>query len=55
VFQRPEFSASHGVDLGGGDVRLGNAAGGYSAFPARSTSSERELNAGDQGANEVIE
>src|SRR5262249_15084920 len=45
VFQRPEFPASRGVNLGGGDVRLGNAAGRHSAFPARSTGSERELNA----------
>src|SRR5262249_57971293 len=45
VLQRPEFPTSPGVDLGGGDVRLGNAAGRHSAFPARSTSSERELNA----------
>jgi len=45
VLQRPEFPASPGVDLGGGDVRLGNAAGRHSAFPARSTGSERELNA----------
>src|SRR5262249_4209387 len=42
VFQRPEFPASRGVDLGGGDVRLDNAAIRHSAFPARSTGSERE-------------
>ncbi len=45
VLQRPEFPASRGVDLGGGDVRLGNAASGHSAFPARSIGSERELSA----------
>src|SRR5262249_1252566 len=45
VFQRPEFPASRSVDLGGGDVRLDDAAIRHSAFPARSTGSERELNA----------
>jgi hypothetical protein len=45
LLQRPEFSASSGVDLGGGDVRLGNAASGHSAFSACSTGSERELSA----------
>jgi hypothetical protein len=32
-----------GVDMGGGNVQLGDAAGGYAAFPARSTGPEREL------------
>src|SRR5262249_10180502 len=41
----PEFPAAGGVDLGGRDVRLGNTAGGHSAFPARSTGSEHELGA----------
>src|SRR5262249_17362850 len=55
VLQRPEFPAPDGVDLGGGDVRLGNIASGHSAFPARSTGSEHELSAFPRRRGDRIE